>query len=143
MTMGVDAIIAILGLLAPPVIDFVRKKFLRRDQDSPEATMSTLATTKPDVLPSYVTAMTGWLEAQVKYFNRDVSGTPSPWVCNLRASIRPIGTILSVLFLATLATMSMTGVKVDPSVEKTLDGVRYTCEAIATSWFGDRITITK
>lgn len=71
--MGIIEIIATLGgMVLPPAVDFLKKKFLKPSSDTPEATMSALATTNPEVLPQYMTAMSGWLEAQTKYFNRDV-----------------------------------------------------------------------
>jgi len=141
--MGLDAVIAIGSLLLPPAVDFIKKKFLKKEQDSPEATMSTLATTKPDVLPNYVTAITGWIEAQVKFFQRDISGTPSQWVIDLRAVIRPIGTIGAGLVLGVMVYAAIMGYKPDPSMNETLTGVRYSCEVIVSSWFGDRISLGK
>lgn len=140
---GIDAIVAIGSLLLPPVVDFVKKKFLKKEQDSPEATMSTLATTKPEVLPAYVTAITAWIEAQVKFFQRDVSGTPSQWVVDLRAVIRPLGTVGAGLVLGIMVVAALAGKKPDPLMADTLAGVRYSCEVIVSSWFGDRISITK
>ncbi len=140
---GLDAIVAIGGLLLPPVVDFVKKKFLKKEQDTPEATMSTLATTKPDVLPGYVTAITGWLQAQVSFFNRDVNGAPSQWVVNLRAAIRPFGVVLSFSVLIMMVGGALAGWKPDPSMADTLTGVRLSSEAMISSWFGDRISITK
>jgi hypothetical protein len=140
---GLDAIVAIGGLLLPPVVDFVKKKFLKKEQDTPEATMSTLATTKPDVLPGYVTAITGWLQAQVSFFNRDVTGTPSQWVVNIRASIRPLGVIGALLILSGMVIGSLSGWKPDPAMTDTLAGIRLASEAIVSSWFGDRISISK
>ena len=137
---GLDAIISIGSLLIPPVVDFVKKKFLKPGQDTPEATMSTLATTKPEVLPGYVTAITGYLSAQVSYFNRDVSGTPSQWVINLRAAIRPIATAGAGLTMVVLVFMALNGYKPEPSMSTTIDGIRYTCETILASWFGDRLS---
>lgn len=139
--MGLDALIAIGSLLLPPVVDFVKKKWLKKDQDSPEATMSTLATTKPDVLPGYVTAITEWLKAQTGFFNRDVTGTPSQWVVDLRAVIRPLGTVGAGVVLAVMVLAALGGYKPDPSMNETLTGVRYSCEVIVSSWFGDRIRI--
>ena len=141
--MGVDAIISLVGLVLPAGIDFLKKKFLKREQDTPEATMSTLATTKPEVLPEYVTAITGWLQAQVNYFNRDVTGTPSQWVIDLRAAIRPFGVIGSGFILILMVVGALVGWKPDPSMVDTLTGVRLASEAIISSWFGDRISISK
>jgi hypothetical protein len=141
--MGIDAIIALVGLLAPPAIDFAKKLFLKPDKDTPEATMSALATTKPEALGAYVEAMAKYLKTQIDNFNRDISGVPAQWVVNMRAAIRPIGTIGSILILAILGFMAITGVQVDPSMKDTIDGVRYTCEGIASSWFGSRISLSK
>ena len=58
------------GLIVPPAFDFIKKKFLKPGQDSPEATLSTLSTTK---------------------------GVPSTWVVDLRASIRPLFVIISLI----------------------------------------------
>ena len=140
--MGIDAIIAVAGLVLPPAIDFIKKKFLAPDADTPEATMSSLATTKPDILPVYVQAVTGYLEAQIKFFNRDVAGQPSAWVVDLRAAIRPVGVVASLIILAGMAIASLSGWEVHPSAKATIDGVRYTCELIASSWFGNRISVS-
>lgn len=139
--MGLDAIIAIVSLLAPPVVDFVKKKWLKPNQESPEATMSTLATTKPDVLPGYVTAITDWMRAQVEFFRRDITGDPSQWVVDLRAVIRPVGTLGAGIVLGVMVLMALNGYKPDPSMADTIAGVRYSCEIIVSSWFGDRISI--
>lgn len=141
--MGLDAIIAIGSLLLPPVVDFVKKKFLKSSQDTPEATMSSLATTKPEVLPAYVTAITGWLQAQVQFFQRDISGTPSQIVVDLRAVIRPLGVLGAGITLGGMVVASVYGWKPDPSVSDTIAGVRYSCEVIVSSWFGDRLSIVK
>jgi len=141
--MGIDAIVALAGLALPPVFDFVKKRFLTPEEDTPEATMSTLATTKPEVLPEYLAAMTGWLDAQVKMFNRDVTGTPDQWVVNLRAAIRPVGTVGAGMILALMVYASITGYKPDPSMIETLTGVRLSCEVVLSSWFGSRISLSK
>ena len=141
--MGIDAIVTVGSLLIPSIVDFAKKKFLKKEQDTPEATMSTLATTKPDVLPGYVTAITGWLDAQVRFFNRDVAGTPSQWVVDLRAAIRPFGVVGAGLTLAGMVVGAFAGWKPEPSTLDTLIGVRLTCEAMVASWFGHRISITK
>ena len=138
--MGVDAIIALVSLLAPPVIDLAKKLFVKGGKDTPEATLSTLATTKPEVLAAYVTAQANLLKSQTEFFNRDVTGSPAPWVCTLRASIRPIGTIASIVILFIMGMLSFSGYTFPKELETTVDGLRYTCEAITSSWFGTRIT---
>jgi hypothetical protein len=142
--MGLDVIVALGGLLIPPVVDFVKKKWLGGGQDTPEATMSTLATTKPEVLPTYVTAATDYLKGQVEFFNRDVIGTPSQWVVNLRAAIRPCGVILSfaVLSFMVLQSFSAETISLTDNQVDILTGIRLSCEVIITSWFGARIAIS-
>jgi len=140
--MGIDAIIAVAGLILPPAVDFIKKKFLKAEADNPESTMSSLATTNPDVLPKYIEAISKYFEAQVSFFNRDVSGAPSLWVINLRASIRPFGVIVSALILVFMAYATLSGYEPKVAAKETLDGVRWTCELILSSWFGTRIMVS-
>ena len=142
MLLALDAVVGLAGLLIPPTFDFIKKKFLKKGEDTPEATMSTLATTKPEVLPSYLTAVTGWLDAQSRFFNRDVTGQPSKWVIDLRAAIRPLGVVFSFIILAVMVAATLMDIEVKESAIPTLTGVRYSCEVILSSWFGDRITIS-
>lgn len=139
---GIDAIVALAGLVIPPATDFVKKKFLKPGSDTPEATMSALATTLPDVLPSYVEAQAKYTETQVKFFNRDVLGVPSQWIIDLRAAIRPIGVIASLLVLAAMVWAVFGGYTPGENTGDTLIGVRLTCELIVSSWFGTRIAIS-
>lgn len=127
---GILELVSVLGgMVFPPVMDFVKKKFLKPSSDTPEATMSALATTSPEVLPKYMEAMSGWMKAQTEFFNRDVVGTPSIWVVDLRAAIRPIGTILCVVALVA-ETMGM-----PPLAE----GTRVGMFAVVGNWFGTRL----
>ena len=141
--MGIDAIVTLAGLVIPSVVDFVKKKFLKKDSNTTEATMSTLATTKPDVLPEYLNAVVGHLKAQIEYFNRDISGTPSQWVINLRAAIRPSGVVMAFSTLIVLAVLSLAGYEINETAKDTLTGVRLSCELVVSSWFGDRISLSK
>lgn len=127
--MGIDAILAIAGLIVPPVANFVNKKFLKREQDTPEATVNTLATTKPEQVAPYIQAMTGWYETLIKWFNRDVIGTPSQWVVDLRAAIRPISVIASLLVIA---LDNIAGMGLDPATRGALLGN-------IASWFSSRL----
>jgi hypothetical protein len=127
--MGIEAILALAGLIVPPVTDFVKKKFLKKGEDTTEATISSLATTSPDVIPSFMEANTNWLKAKIEWFNRDVIGQPSSWVVDLRASIRPISVILSLLVI----TLNIKfGFALD-------ENTRAALLLNITSWFGDRI----
>ena len=95
--------------------------------------MSSLATVNPEVLPSYVEGLAKMKEAAKSFFNRDVIGTPSQWIIDLRAGIRPVGVIFAFLTLAAMAAFNPIG--------ESVLGVRLTCEAICSSWFGDRIRL--
>ena len=96
--MILDAIVSVGSLLVAPAFDFIKKKFLPASQDTTEATLGTLATTRPEVIPSYIEANSKLLEAKTKYFNRDVIGEVSRWVRDLRASIRPIYVIFGLIY---------------------------------------------
>lgn len=126
--MILDAITTIGGLIIPPVFNFIKKKFLT-GSDDPEETLNTLALTKPEALSDYVTAQASLLDAQVKFFNRDVIGQVSQWVVDLRGSIRPVFVAYSLVAFFLEAKY---GYKVD-------DGSRYMMEIAVSSWFGSRL----
>jgi hypothetical protein len=128
-SIALDAAVSLGSMVVAPAFDFIKKKFLKSDQDTPERTISTLATTKPEILPDYVKAESDLMEAKGKFFNRDVIGTPSQWVIDLRASIRPIVVVLSfVLFFLNGFTWFI------------LDrGIILFCESAIGSWMGSRL----
>ena len=130
---GLDLIAAIGGLIVPPVFDFIKKKFISTEAETPESTMSTLATTKPEALPGFVLGMVDLIKVKVSVFNKDVIGVPSQWVCDLRASIRPLATIIAL------------GALIGDGFEfmKLAEGVRICFEVIASSWFGARLSMHK
>lgn len=140
---GLDAVVAIAGMVIPSAVDFVKKKFLKKEENSPEATLSSLATTKPEVMPAYLAAQTGYMDSLVRTFNRDISGTPSQWVIDLRAAIRPVGVAMAFIILITLVALSFCNAQIDSSLTDTVTGIRLSSELILSSWFGDRITISK
>ena len=127
---ALDAIVSLLGLVIPPAFDFIKKKFVKTGHDTPESTLGTLATTKPEQLAPFSEALAKLREADVKFFNRDVAGTPSQWVVDLRASIRPL--VVSIGLVA-LTVAPFWGIVID-------DGTRLFFEAAITSWFGSRLT---
>ncbi len=127
-----NAIVTLGGLLVPPVFDLIKKKWLGRDADTPDATMATLATTKPDALAGYVNALAIYTEAQVKFFNRDVIGTASGWVVDLRASIRPIVIVFGMLHMIMAALIP--GIIIPQEI-------LLFYEAIIASWFGSRLVL--
>lgn len=128
----VDAIISIGGLIVPPVFDFIKKKFIKNADDTPEATMASLATTKPEVLPAYVSAVTEYTKAQTAYFNRDVVGNLPEWCSALRATIRPA---VVVFGLGHMIGNGLFGASFPLDA-----GIRMFYEAVISSWFGNRLT---
>ena len=138
--MLLDIIASIGGLIIPPAFNFIKKKFIKSENDTPERTIGDLATTSPETVPAYVQALSTLLDAKVKFFNRDVIGSPSQWVVNLRAAIRPIGVIMSFVLLGYMVYEAQWGLG---SMNETWTGVRLSCECMITSWFGSRFTISK
>ena len=138
---ALELITTLGGLIFPPAMDFIKKKFLKPGSDTPEATMSSLATTKPEVLPEYVNAVVGLKKAEIDYFNRDVVGAPSQWVVDLRAAIRPIGVVLSFALLATQVCLAFYYKDISMLEDPVWTGVRMSSEVVISSWFGDRIRL--
>lgn len=126
-----DLIASVGGLVVSPLYDFIKKKFLPAGADTPESTIGTLATTKPDAVPGYVDALAKLKEMEVKWFNRDVVGAVSTWVADLRAVIRPLTVVVSLvcLFLDGFGSIDIS------------TGARVTFEMCVTSWMGDRFTL--
>ena len=132
--MGLDLIASLGGLIVPPAFNLIKSIFVKKDRDTPEATMSALATTKPDILPEYVRAVVDHLKAKIEWFNRDVIGIPSQWVVNLRAAIRPITVIVGLIALILPAlVLGDEALKLDP-------GTRHFFEVVISSWFGSRLS---
>jgi len=128
---GLEAVMAIGGLILPPVVDFIKGKFLKGSGD-PKDTLATLAVTKPEQLAPYTQAYAAYLTAETAFYNRDVvnGGKLGEWVCNLRAAIRPIGVIICFVLLGADAIYGF----------DLTEGARGTLEMVITSWFGTRIT---
>jgi len=127
----IEAVTTIGGLVLPPVFDLIKKIFVKKGADTPEATMSSLATTKPEVLAGYVEAITKLKEAETSWFNRDVVGQASAWVVDLRAVIRPMTVVASMLLLGLDAAEA---VALEP-------GARASLLFIVGTWFGGRLTL--
>jgi len=125
--LGVIASLA--GLIVPPAFDFIKKKFLKPKADSPEATLSTLATTKPEMVEKFVSAQAELLKAKKDFFNRDVIGMPSTWVINLRAAIRPSFVVLSL-------AVRVLGWVYHWNIDETFNAMMDMC---ISSWFGSRL----
>jgi len=132
MIFGIDAIMALGGLVLPPVFDFVKKKFIKGEQDSPERTIGSLATTKPEVLPAYIEALAKWTTTKTGWFNRDViEGKVSGWVANWRASIRPALVTMAIVHWTIAIVWSI-------SIEPTL---RATEILLVSEWCGERLVL--
>jgi hypothetical protein len=141
--MGIDAIVSLVSLFGKPVIDTVKGWIHRKD--SPEATIASLAQTKPEALAEYTRASAELVNARVKQFNQDLpeeqapEGTPK-WVIALRelleiyrGAIRPgVITIAIAHITYVLYTAGPTGLTLIP------EWVRYQYEVAINSWFGDR-----
>jgi hypothetical protein len=139
----IDLIGVLGGLIVPPAWDLIKKKFTKDTEDTPERTMGTLATTKPETLPAYVEALCKHLDAQTAFFNRDVVGDVGAGVRNLRASIRPIAVIGSLVMLGVMAYATLFNGYSPPTPEaaEVLTGIRVSCEGIASSWMSSRIIL--
>ncbi len=126
--MILDVVVSLAGLIVPGLFDFAKKKFIKSEADTPERTMGALATTKPEVLPAYTSALASLMQAQTNFFNRDVIGVPSFWVIDLRAAIRPITVVVGLSCMA-LHAYGLIFLE---------DGSRMFFEAVISSWMGDR-----
>lgn len=130
--MGLDVIVSLAGMAFPSIFDFIKKKFLKPETDTIEATVNTLATSKPEVIASYLSSVVEKIKADILWFNRDVIGAPSFWVVDLRAAIRPITVIVG---LAALIADMIWKFGMDP-------GTRMFLEMNISNWFGSRL-VTK
>jgi len=123
-------LISLLANVAlPPVVNLVKSVF--GIKDTPQDTLSNLASTKPEVLPQYIDAQSKYLESETKYFQRDITGTPSQWVIDMRASIRPFSVIAS--FIVLFASFFII---IQPPILITVNGV-------IGNWIGSKIEIHK
>ena len=128
-----------IGAVAPPAFDFIKKKFLKSEEDTPEKTLSSLATTSPEHMAPFITSQAELLKAKKEYFNRDVVGQVSQWVVDLRASIRPIGVVLCFIILIVELVAFLLG-NLSQEIVLATTGLRCFCEATVGSWFGSRFT---
>lgn len=119
------------SVIIPPLFSLVKGIFGKGKTESPEETISNLATTKPDAVAPYVEALSKYLTSQTQFFNRDVAGIPSAWVVNLRACIRPISVIIAfvILFMQVF------------KFAQTPNPVVITCQVVIGNWIGTKIEI--
>lgn len=138
----IDLIATLGGLIVAPTYDFIKKKFIKEENDTPERTMGSLASTKPEVLPEYIKALSDYFKSQTDYFNRDVCGEVDLWVRDARAIIRPI-TVVGSLFILGVIAVSVIFFDYVPTgdSEIVLAGVRVSCEANVSSWMGSRFSL--
>ena len=124
-----EAITTIGSMIIPPAFDFIKKKFIKSDDDTPERTISSIAATKPETLPEVVNAYAELYKAKKEWFNRDVIGETSRWVNDLRASIRPITVIVCLVIYLTGILL-----QIDLPEEFTIPATSW-----IGLWFGNRM----
>jgi len=127
----ISVLTTIAGFVLPPAMKLIGRKMSqgKTEQD----TASSIALEHPEVLPSYISAMSELWKAKAEFFNRDVvpGATPSLWVVNLRAAIRPMGVLAAIIILAA------TGLGF-----YSIDQQTATClQFVISTWFGTRVTV--
>ena len=125
--MGIDAIVSLLSLFGPKIIDLVKGVVNRKN--TPEQTLATLATTNPEALAQYTTAQSQLVAAINSSVNSDVAGQLSQWVSNVRAMIRPV---ITVAAFGHIIIAHISGQQIP-------DSVMYIYETAIGSWFGGRL----
>jgi len=126
--MGVDAIVALVSLLGPKLIDLVRGWFGAKQ--TPEQVLAGLASTNPAALAQYVEAQAKLISAENASVNADISGTISVWVSDIRAMIRPFVTVVAAVHIVLAAHW-----KIAIPQE-----AMYVYEAAICSWFGSKLS---
>ena len=127
--MGVDAILSLVSLFGPKLLDLV--KGVIHKKDSPEQVLATLATTSPDALAKYIEAQAKLMEVQNAAVNSDVAGQVWEWVYSIRALIRPFITIFGIFHIAIA--------HIHPDIPAIPDEAMYVYETAICSWFGSRL----
>ena len=126
--MILDVISSLAGLVIPPAFDFIKNKFSRKTT-TPQETLSSLAVTKPEVMPAFIEAQAKLTDAEVRLYNRDITQEVSRWVADLRGSIRPIFTVASIIIMIIAIIHQL---NIDPALKQLM-------EITISSWFGDRL----
>jgi hypothetical protein len=121
---------ALIGVLAPAAVDIFKTKVLGMEPQGAKDVLGSLAKSNPDKMADFVKAQADLMDAETRTFNRDVIGIPSGWVVDIRAAIRPVVTVASIIMLA--AEMLPFGFVLDP-------GTRATLCLIVSYWFGSRV----
>lgn len=125
----IEAITSLGGLIIPPLFKLVAGIFGKTA--NAQSTLSQLAIDKPEVMPQYLASLAQLFDAQTKFFNRDVTGTPSQWVVNLRSAIRPLTVAISIIAIV-----------LDVAIHLNMDApTRAALSANITSWIGDKIQL--
>jgi len=141
--MGVDAIVGLVSLFGPKIMDMAKGLIHRKD--SPEKTMASLAQTNPGALADYVKAQAELTRSRTEAFNQDMPKDRLPdnthWTISslwsllvvYRGAIRPL--VITAAFVHVYwvtATHGMDGLNLIP------EWIRYQYEIAVGSWFGDR-----
>ena len=123
---ALDIIASVAGFALPAIVDLTKSIF--GIKSSQEGTLSTLATTNPEVMPQYIDALARLKDAETKWFQRDVTGELSKWILNFRGFIRPFGTAFS---FAALTLNHSVQLNLTPGTEASF------CFVLG-NWFGSR-----
>ena len=146
--MGIDAIVSLVSLFGPKVIDTVKGWVHRKD--SPEATMASLAQTNPDALAKYVEAQASLVKARIEQFNQDMpissmNDNVPVWIVAMwwllrgyRAAIRPAVITVAFAHISYVVISSPEMVSAANSLSLIPEWIRYQYEVAISSWFGDR-----
>lgn len=128
--MPIAEFIGLSTIVLPPVIKLVKNIFGKKPKDEFEA-MQEIARDKPEALVSYVQAQAELWKAKSGFMQADISDKVSPWVMDLRASVRPVITYLLVLNIVISKFF-----KLDVSlIESNSAG------AVIGWWFGERLAV--
>jgi len=124
--------LTLVGMIVPQAFDFLRKVFIKGDNDLTDNTMNSIALSKPEILPSYVEAYAKLIESKINYFNRDVSGEIPRWIAGFRALIIP--TVVTISMGCMVYSLIMSGFGLHFTTIGT--GIIDSCSTIAGGWIG-------
>lgn len=140
---GIDAIVGLVSLFGPKLIDLVKGVIHRKD--TPEQVMASLAS-NPAALTEYMRAQAELTRARAEQFNQDLPPeAPTEgawkWIISLRelleiyrGAIRPL--VVTIALVHITHTLYWGG---GPTALALIpEWVRYIYEIAINSWFGDR-----
>lgn len=141
--MGIDAIVGLVSLFGPKIIDLVKSWF--GSKNTPEETLASLAQTNPQAIGEYCKGQAELIKAKVEQFNQDLPNEQVPegvwkWIASLRelleiyrGAIRPI--VITIAFIHISYVLYVFGPE---KLSLVPEWLRYQYEIAIGSWFGDR-----